>query len=440
MVTLNDMLTAREDRVKRQNELLSKYHCPIVCYTMNIAGPTKKDALIERAFFSGLNQVKQQFADNTVFYEYFLKETGCEAMFCVNLAAEKLKKVCLKIEECAPIGRLFDMDVIDKDGTRLHRNTQRCCLVCKKSGSSCASRRLHSVNELQFATKSIIKEYFKEQDSIYFANLAKQALIDEVSATPKPGLVDLNNSGSHSDMNKDLFIKSANALQNYFSECVTIGQNTQDCDYGYTFDLLRKAGIKAEEKMYSVTNNINTHKGAIFTIGIICGSIGRNWSAEAPFLSVNKVLDDCALIGEYAMEDFNKNLPKTAGLELYKTLGLTGVRGEVYSGLKNVKNIGLPTYKQALCNGLSANDAAVVTLLNLMATVNDSVVYKRGGKELLDFAKKAVTDLLSMNPYPNCSDIKKLDEIFISKNISHGGCADLLAATILLYNAEKRNA
>ena len=96
-------------------------------------------------------------------------------------------------------------------------------------------------------------------------NLAYKALIKEVELTPKPGLVDCANNGSHKDMNIDTFYASANAIKPFICKFIKCGNS---------FDNLRKVGIECEEKMLNATKGINTHKGMIFSLAVICGAIG----------------------------------------------------------------------------------------------------------------------------------------------------------------------
>ncbi len=443
-VTLAQILQAREDRVCKQRTLLTAYHCPVISFTMNIAGPVKTSPLVERAFTEGLDALDSQLPkEHVLFRDTDISVTGCEAMYAVDLNALTLKKICTAIEDATPLGRLFDMDVLDFDGTKLERETvggnSRDCIVCGAPGRACSAGRLHTVPRLQAATVEIISEYFSVKDRQRIAALAVQSLIDEVHTTPKPGLVDCRNNGSHTDMTLSTFLTSANALEPYFQECVEIGQKTCRTSPADTFALLRRAGITAETTMYKTTGGINTHKGIIYTMGVLCGSLGRLWKPEKPVAETEAVLAECARIVESSVKcDFsamsNAPLPQpTAGQLLYQQLGLTGIRGEVAAGLPSVANISLPAYQQALLSGLNANDAGAVTLLHLIARVKDTNLYHRGGKEGAAYAATAAQNLLNCPQLPSMKQIEAMDDAFIAKNLSPGGCADLLAVTYFLH-------
>ena len=242
-VSLQDILLAREQRVAKQKALLAKYNCPLVSFTMNIAGPVKTSSLIERGFRMGVKEL--DFLHKAILAkEVVYLPTGCEAYFAVDMDVDTLKAFCIEIEEATPLGRLFDMDVLDEKGSKLDRPSQRGCIVCGAPGRGCAAGRLHSVVELQLATNNILQEHFRLADREQIADFAVQGLLDEVHTTPKPGLVDRRNCGSHTDMDFSTFVASANALRPYFKACVAIGQDTATQPPEETFRLLRQAGLQ----------------------------------------------------------------------------------------------------------------------------------------------------------------------------------------------------
>lgn len=399
-----------------QKTLLEQFNCPLICFTMNIAGPVKTSPLIKWGFQAGLNALLRA-VPNIKNQQVRYLPTGCEAYLSVEMPAARLKDICVQIEEATPLGRLFDMDVLDLSGQKLQRKTERGCLVCGRPGRACAAGRLHSVEVLQNTTQQILA-----------AELAVQSLLDEANTTPKPGLVDRRNNGSHKDMCLETFVNSANALRPYFSECVAIGQQTAGQSAQDTFLLLRQAGIRAEKTMLEATGGVNTHKGAIFTLGILCGCVGRH---------SDPILSDAALMGKEAEKDFLLTNTNTAGERLFLQKKLRGIRGEVADGLPSVTNIGLPMLHQALQQGLTEEQAAACTLLYLIAHVEDTNLYHRGGEEGAQFAKQAVQALLMHDSFPSEEMIQKLDDAFVERNLSPGGCADLLAATLFLHGLQK---
>ena len=432
-VTLEEILRTREERVIRQQEFLSLYNCPLICFTMNIAGPVKHSPLIERAFYEGVHLLKNALSQEKIKdSETQIRHTGCEMLMAIDEDSTVLKELCTKIEEASPLGRLFDMDVINKNGEKLTRTTERGCIVCGAEGRGCSARRLHSASELWEITQKIICNHFKEADRDKFAIVATESLIKEARTTPKPGLVDMDNNGSHKDMDLEMFIKSANALTPYFRKCIEIGQNFADKPDGI-FPELRREGLLAEHAMYEATGGINTHKGAIYSMGIICGALGCLWTAEKEVLRADEIFSMCSRITKEAVNaDFQNIDYSTAGGRLYLEKGIKGIRGEVSEGFPSVKNIALPVFKSALAERYSENDAGVFALIHLISNVDDTNILSRGGEEGSIFAKSVAKELLSKSPFPDLNEVRDADKRFIEKNLSPGGCADLLAVTYFI--------
>lgn len=430
-VLLNEILNAREARAERQQAMLREFGCPVVSFTMNIAGPVKTAPIIRRAFDYGLSELEKALSGYAIHSREVIHEiTGDEALLSVDLDAAELKRICTAIEEATPMGRLFDIDVLDVDGKKLERVSERRCLVCGAPGRGCASRRLHSVTELQEATRKLICQHFDPIDADRIAGAAEQALIDEVRTTPKPGLVDLRNNGSHRDMDVPLFLASAESLRPYFRRCAEIGQETCGLAPPEAFPMLRETGIEAEQTMYRTTGGVNTHKGAIYTLGILCAAFGSLMHAGDARPMAEKVLNLCMWIAEdAARNDLEQAESDTFGLRLYHEKGISGIRGEMMKGLPSV-SMALLEFRSALRNGSSRNDAGVITLLHLIANVDDTNLWHRGGQAGAEFAANATKELLRIDP--SIELIEALDDAFIARNLSPGGCADLLAATYLM--------
>ena len=356
-----------------------------------------------------------------------------------------MKKICASIETAPPLGRLFDLDVLSADGHKLERTEigapERSCLVCGAPGRGCASRRLHTVEELQAATQKILRNHFAPLDAEQIAGHAERSLLDEVFTTPKPGLVDCRNNGSHRDMNPDTFRASAKALRPYFASCVSLGQSTALQKREDTFAALRLAGLQAENAMYAATGGVNTHKGMIFSLGLLCGALGRLWSVDTPIPSLPQILQEAQLLAAPAVaQDFSRITEEgsctTSGETLYHLHGITGIRGEAAAGFPSISKCALPAYRHARSAGLSQNDAGAVTLLHLIASVHDTNLYRRGGTEGYQFASESARALLAQASLPTIEQIQVLDDAFIARNLSPGGCADLLALTYFLFSLE----
>lgn len=443
LVTLEQMLSTREARQARLTAALVR--APLVSFTMNIAGPEKNSPLIRRGFLVGCKRLENAFAAHGIaltLLEQTDEITGCEVLYAAGGCALTAKALCAACEDADELGRLFDMDVIDRDGRRLTRGElglrERGCLVCGAPGRACAARRVHSVEELQRETTRRLHDFFRETDRKSVADLAVQSLLDEVRVTPKPGLVDRGNNGSHTDMDLALFEKSAAALASYWDECVSIGMDSAALAPEETFIRLRRAGLTAERRMLEATGGINTHKGAIFLLGILCGAVGRLWNAEKPCRDAEKLCAECASMTAVPLGDELAHLaPNTAGARFYANYGMRGARGEIMDGLPGVCDIALPVLKDAVAHGCEREHAAAVALLHLIARETDTNMVKRGGVDGAAWGAQKARDLLKNTQSPSAREIAALDAEFIEKNLSPGGCADLLALTLFLHEWER---
>lgn len=435
-VSLAQMLEAREARAFRQFQLNREFQKPIISFSMNIPGPVKDSSLIRRGFDAGCEALEHRLPKEKVLrMEKITAITGCEAIYVVDMEPMKVKAITTAIEDEHGLGRLFDMDVIGLDLNKLDREAvgggDRNCIVCGAPGRGCASRRVHSVVQLQKATSDILTRYFREEDGNKVGAWAVQSLLDEVCTTPKPGLVDRDNSGSHRDMDIFTFMASAASLATYFHSCVGIGQDTALENPNETFRQLRTAGLKAEQDMYAATGGVNTHKGAIFTIGILCGAAGRLWKPDCGW-EVKALLAEVSAMTKEAMEaDFQKG-GDTVGYRLYSQNGIRGIRGEVAKGLPSIANIGLPVFEKSLNCCFDRNRAGVETLLHLIAQVEDTNMISRGGLEGAKAGAEKTAELLKTEF--SLSDVEELNGWFVARNLSPGGCADLLAAVYFIHS------
>ncbi len=445
-VTLQEVLNARDRRAEAQRRLLEQTARPLISFTMNIPGPVKNSPLIRRGFDEGLRMLDEALGEAgiaCISRQIAHADTGNEYLCAVKASAAAAKEICTRIEDGSPMGRLFDMDVIGLDGQKLTRGEERRCLVCGAPGRSCASRRLHSLEELNAAVTSLLREGLLAVDADSVDATVTHALLEEVATTPKPGLVDRNNNGAHRDMTILSFQLSASALRGYWKDCFLAGAETAGLPAEEAFARMRALGMEAERKMLAATRDVNTHKGAIFTLGTICGAIGRLWRPEAPCGEPERIAETCAALCSDAVEaDFaileQDKTARTAGERLYLHRGLRGIRGEVAAGLPAVLETGLPILEACLDDGMSRNDAGVITLLYLIARGEDTNMIKRGGYVLAEGMSAHLRDELRKNVLPTMERVRQLDEIFIRRNLSPGGCADLLAVSYFLHDWKQR--
>ena len=450
-VSLLQMLDAREQRAYRQNELLARYQKPLLCFTLNIAGPIKNSPLIRQGFCIGMEEIGLQLCRNKlpVLYQETIDEvTGNEAFFVIDGEGFTVKQLMCELEDADDLGRLYDLDVLlppDKEhpqGRKLDRqdlgHSGRRCIICGAPAKECSSRRIHPVSELQQKTSAILEHAVKTRYASRIAELAVRSLLYEVSVSPKPGLVDRFNNGSHKDMDFYTFLNSAAALWPYFHECARMGLDwsfTGNAALQKLFQNLRIPGKLAENQMLRATKGVNTHKGAIFSMGILCAAIGacdpEDWA------SPKKILHTCAAMTQgLVSSDFSgltRENAATIGQKLYLEYSITGVRGEMEAGLPVVADYGLPLLEQLLSQGKSPDEAGSAVLLTIMAHMTDTNLIARSDVQTQKAAAERAREILSATPCPPVSVLRQMDQDFIRKNLSPGGSADLLAVCWMLY-------
>lgn len=285
----------------------------------------------------------------------------------------------------------------------------------------------------------------KDEFCQYISQLAVKAMLYEVAATPKPGLVDRNNSGAHLDMDYYTFMASSAALGSTFYKCTYAGLNFHEKDYSLLLDILRPIGVEGEKRMFDATGGVNTHKGLIFSLGIISAAAGTIFSKTADVVIPHEEV--CIRASEIAKgissrelkEADNKEKP-TYGERLFRKYGTKGIRGEAEAGFVTVREYSFPVMDRLIKeNKGSINDILVQVLLHLISVTEDTNVLGRHDFDTLDYVRKTALEALKLNGMFEPEGIRKIiemDEEFIRRNISPGGSADLLAITLMLYFME----
>ena len=429
---LVEILEAREQRAMYQKELLAQYQKPLLCFTLNIPGPEKNNFLTDHGFALGNRLLAQVLDQKTVlFHTERLTAAGRESFYVVDVPAEQLKRLAVKLEDRSPVGRVFDMDVLTPESGKLERSALglpgRKCLLCDNPAAVCGRSRAHDVGALQDKTWELLADGICED----IARMAVQSLLCELYATPKPGLVDQNNNGSHKDMDLFTFLRSAAVLWPYFKRCARIG--LEGVRPGHIFARLREAGLEAEQTMLRATGGINTHKGAVFSLGILCGAVATLSAQD--WKDPEAVGRRCAAISRgLVRKDFEfMDTPVTAGEKLFEQYGITGARGQAEAGFSVARQVGLPVLEQGLAQGRSFNDCLCAALLHILVATQDTNLIKRSNMAVLGQIQGAVNAMLAVRPYPDREVLEALDRAFIRQNLSPGGSADLLAVTCFFY-------
>lgn len=449
-VSLEEILNARENRVKIQQKMLQKAPTCLLSFTLNIPGPVKVFPYTKWAYEVGSSIISKgvSLLNGDVLEQFETKnETGWEGFFALNLPPEEIKTYLLEQEEHHPLGRLFDFDVLRTDGSKLSRQElgfpERTCLLCGNPAFLCGRSRTHSAQELLAKEIELMENFFISRLSNHIGLLMQKALFYEVNTSLKPGLVDRLHNGSHKDMGLSTFINSAYSLSDYFCQCVKEGLSC-DCskkDLPLLFQKLRSIGKQAEKTMLFATQGINTHKGIIFSGGILCGAIGYYTSTNSRDISSENFLSSLSEICRYMLpallNDYltlTQNTAKTNGEKLYLEYKITGIRGEAKEGFPHLFNTGFPLFQSVLKEDFTLWQAGLITLLHYIAYTEDTNLIIRSDYQLACKIQKDLQKFLNHATYEEqLSILPKLDDFFISQNISPGGSADMLALTYFLY-------
>jgi triphosphoribosyl-dephospho-CoA synthase len=257
------------------------------------------------------------------------------------------------------------------------------------------------------------------------AHLASQALKQEASLSPKPALVDLRGSGAHTDMDVGLLMRSAHCLEPYFCK---MAENA--IVHPIDSELRRNIGVigrDAEQAMRQETNGVNTHKGAIWALGLLVAAATKASTLEALF-------NDAARLANLPDEGL-KAVYLSNGLQVRHQYGLSGAKEEAQQGFPHIQELGLPMLFISRARGDSESDAQLNALLAIMTRLSDTCVASRAGLEGVNTMQKganAVLDAGGTGTLLGRQLLNKLEQDLLRLNASPGGAADLLAATLFI--------
>ena len=416
-VDLEQMLAARERRAAIQSRMLSGADANVclVCLTLNIAGDVKRTPMTKMLFDHGVQAFEALglgIRDSLMTDE----ATGSEAFWLLDEEGERIKPLLVSIEDSFPAARLFDFDLIMPGGAKLSRKEARKCLICGAPAAECARSRRHGLDQVKKATGGLLAGFCAGK----LAEAARDSLLDELRTTPKPGLVDMNNNGSHSDMDAAMFERSAEALVPYFEDAARMGMD------GCGMRALRDRGLQAEKEMFAATGGVNTHKGLIYSMGLLLAGMGRCLRDGGKCTEHASALareDACSQL------ESSRSAPVTNGGRAYSRYGAKGATGEAAAGFPGALYCfsRLIHYRQKGCE-----DAAALALCDSMTELEDTNLLRRGGPEGLRYVRESAARISVMPPEERIKELYGLDRELISRGLSPGGSADMLALALLL--------
>lgn len=264
---------------------------------------------------------------------------------------------------------------------------------------------------------------------------ATVALYDELALAPKPGLVSFVDAGSHADMDAGTFLRSLFALRRFF------GRVAEQGAAGGDFASLAALGIAAEARMLRATGGVNTHRGAIFTLGLLCAAAGATRSAGLP---CDAAPLRAALVSRWGGAlALHARAPRATheshGARAARLHGLRSVASEAALGLPTLFEHVLPALRAARRAGADDRHARLHALFAALAEADDTNLVHRGGMAGLHFARQEAREFLAagggLGPAA-LARATRVHERFVARRLSPGGAADLLAAACWIERVE----
>ena len=247
------------------------------------------------------------------------------------------------------------------------------------------------------------------------AKLATMALQSELDTSPKPGLVDTIDAGAHQDMDYNLMCRSIRALHPHFVALAQLGYQEKLP----TSEEIRRLGLEAEREMLLATDNVNTHKGALFAMGLVLIAAAHNYYIHGVIQEQPLRADICRLAADFPAPQ------GTHGDAVRRQYNVGGALAQAAAGYTDLFADWLPYLRKLKGDTFAAHK----TLLYIMTTLDDTNILHRKGAQVASEVKEEARTLLS-----NFSEaaLIKLNQRYIKENISPGGSADILSLTFLL--------
>lgn len=265
------------------------------------------------------------------------------------------------------------------------------------------------------------------------AELALAAIRAEADLTPKPGLVDQRGSGAHIDMDLAMLHASAESLRISFTECAEAAM--QLAPGPELRERLGEIGRAGERAMLAATGGVNTHRGALWALGLL----GAGAALGGGLVGAIGVAARLAAIPDQN----NIDATTSHGAQSRLRYGVSGAAGEAQAGFPHVRLHALPALRAARRSGADEGTARLTALLSLMATLDDTCVLHRGGREglrALQSGAQAVLDGGGFGTLEGRRRFTALDDMCLMRRLSPGGSGDLLSATVFLDTLNGRAA
>jgi len=261
----------------------------------------------------------------------------------------------------------------------------------------------------------------------YLAESVTWALEQEARLSPKPALVDSRGAGAHKDMHLALMLASAETLEPYFfsmAEAALI--------QGPDEELRAKIGLigrEAEAAMLVTTQGINTHRGAIWAMGLLVVASVTHYE------NIDCLLSRAAEIASMPDPAINLRRTLSKGQKACRDYNVSGAREQAQQGFPHIKYHALPALNQSRAMGDTESSARLNSLLAIMSYIDDTCVLSRSGITGLKAMQRGAAAVLTAggcNTFAGRGQLRQLERDLLALNASAGGAADLLAATLFI--------
>lgn len=260
------------------------------------------------------------------------------------------------------------------------------------------------------------------------AALVESALIDEVTLSPKPGLVDVRGNGAHHDLDWALMVHSAQTLRPAFEAMALAGAQI-DAPLALR-ERIGRLGREGEAAMLAATGGINTHRGAIWSLGLLVTA-----AAQAPHaLGAVQVAQRAARLANIP-DRFAPVATGHKGERACNDYGVGGAKGQACAGFPHVVKVALPALRHARASGVREDHARVEALLATMATLDDTCLLARGGPDALRAVQTGAATVRAEGGLSTAQGrraFRRLEKDMLARHVSPGGAADVLAAALFL--------
>ena len=277
----------------------------------------------------------------------------------------------------------------------------------------------------------LLPQIHVEGGAEWLARTATQCLIDEARLSPKPGLVDSRGNGAHHDLTLALMERSAHSLTSTFQALAQQSwQRPADIALRQTVGRLGREG---EKQMMTATDGVNTHRGAIWALGLLVSAVAMHGGTGSAQQVAATAAELAKLPDAAAPRVYSKGLRATHRYQV------PGAREEAQQAFPHVMQRALPQLRLSRLNGSSETQARLDALMAIMTSLTDTCVLSRAGLEGLDAMQDGARAVLRAGGCAHPAGqaaLAMLDEQMLALNASPGGAADLLAATLFLDRIE----